>query len=58
MRGGANRAPRHGTVLVAVVLAILGALGTWGPLLPDRVGGWLFVAATVVMLLGIFLPGL
>jgi len=54
----ANRAPRYVTILVAVLLAILGALATWGPLLPDRWGVWLFVASTVVLLLGVFVPGL
>lgn len=54
----ANRAPRYVTILVAVVLALLGALATWGPVLPDRVGVWLFVASTVVMLLGVFVAGL
>ena len=54
----ANRAPRYATILVAVLLAVLGALSTWGPLLPDRAGVWLFVASTVVLLLGVFLPGL
>lgn len=54
----ANRAPRYVTILVAVVLTVLGALATWGPLLPDSWGVWLFVAATVVMLLGVFVPGL
>ena len=55
--GSANRAPRHATVLVAVVLMLLGALATWGRVAPGA-GGWLFVVATVVMLLGVFLPGL
>ena len=55
---GANRAPRYATILVAVILAVLGALATWGPILPDRAGVWLFVASTVVMLLGVFLAGL
>jgi hypothetical protein len=55
---GPNRAPRYGTIGVAVVLAILGAAATWGPVLPDKVGVWLFVASTVVMLLGVFLAGL
>jgi hypothetical protein len=54
---GANRAPRYITILVAVVLAILGALGMFGPL-PDDLGAWFAVAATVVMLLGVFVPGL
>jgi hypothetical protein len=55
-RGG-NRAPRYLTILVAVVLAVVGALGMFGPL-PDRAGAWLAVVATVVLLLGVFLPGL
>lgn len=54
---GANRAPRYLTILVAVILAVVGALGMFGPL-PDRFGGWCAVAATVVLLLGVFLPGL
>lgn len=53
-----NHAPRYGTILVAVLLAVAGALGTFGSLLPDRLGGWLCVASTVVLLLGVFLPGL
>jgi hypothetical protein len=54
---GANRAPRYGTILVAFLLGIVGLLGMFGPL-PDRFGGWCCVAATVVMLLGVFVPGL
>jgi hypothetical protein len=53
----ANRAPRHATVLVSLLLMLLGAIGTWGKVAPG-VGGWMFVAATVLMLLGVFLPGL
>lgn len=53
----ANRAPRYVTILVAVVLAALGALFTWGPL-PDTPGVWLFTLSTVVLLLGVFVPGL
>lgn len=54
----ANRAPRYLTILVAVVLALLGALGTFGSVLPDRLGAYLCVASTVVLLLGVLLPGL
>ena len=53
-----NHAPRYVTILVAVLLALAGALGTFGSLLPDRLGAWLCVASTVVLLLGVFLPGL
>jgi uncharacterized membrane protein YhaH (DUF805 family) len=52
-----NRAPRYLTILVAVIVAAVAALCTWGPG-PDRAGAWLFVVSTVVMLLGVFVPGL
>lgn len=57
MAASANRAPRYVTIGVAVVLAALGALFTWGPL-PDTPGVWLFALSTVVLLLGVFVPGL
>jgi hypothetical protein len=52
-----NRAPRWITILVALVLVAIGVLGTFVDLFPERVGVWAFVAASAVMLLGIFLPG-
>jgi hypothetical protein len=55
---GANRAPRYVTILVAVILALVGLLGTFGSVLPDKVGAYLCVASTVVLLLGVFVPGL
>ena len=56
---GSNRAPRYITILVAIILAVIGAIGTIGGALePGSAGEWLLVAATVVMLLGVFLPGL
>ncbi len=58
MSPAANRAPKWITILVALVLVGIGALGTFGNVLPNRVGVWSFVAATVVMLLGVFLRGL
>ena len=53
-----NRAPRWLTIIVALVLIFVGALGTFAGVLPDKVGVWSFVAASVVMILGILLPGL
>jgi hypothetical protein len=52
-----NRAPKWITIVVALVLAGLGALGTFGNVLSEDVGVWLSVAATAVMLLGVFLRG-
>ena len=48
-----NHAPKLGTVLVAVLLTVIGVLGTFVPLLPFRVGAWSYAAATLVMLIGV-----
>jgi hypothetical protein len=53
-----NRAPRWMTILVALVLIVVGVLGTFADVLPEKVGVWSYVAASVVMILGILLPGL
>jgi hypothetical protein len=43
---------------VALVLIIVGLLGTYGTLLPDSVGILAFVAATVLLLLGMVVRGI
>ncbi|MCA1726921.1 MAG: hypothetical protein LC722_04520 [Actinobacteria bacterium] len=53
-----NRAPKLFTILIAVVLVIVGALGTFGNLVPENVGIWSYIAASVVMLLGVVFRGL
>jgi uncharacterized membrane protein len=58
MHAGSNRQPRWITIIVALVLTLIGIVGTFVDILPEKVGAWSFVAATVVMLLGVFLPGL
>ncbi|HWH36349.1 MAG TPA: hypothetical protein VNT28_01055 [Candidatus Limnocylindrales bacterium] len=64
-RFGSQRAPRNATVLVALVLLAIGVLGTFLGLIPAiagisgaTIGILAYVAATIVMLLGIFLRGL
>jgi hypothetical protein len=47
-----NFAPTARTIIVALVLIIVGLLGTYGTLLPDRVGIVAFVAATAILLVG------
>jgi hypothetical protein len=47
-----NFAPTVRTIIVALILIIVGLVGTFGTWLPDRVGIVAFVAATVVLLLG------
>jgi hypothetical protein len=52
-----NRAPKLFTILIAAVLVVIGAVGTFGHLYED-VGAWTFVVASVVMLLGVTFRGL
>jgi hypothetical protein len=63
--GRMNFAPRMPTIIVALVLVIVGLLGTFGGLLPSiagldsaTIGVWAFVVATVVLLLGIVFEGI
>jgi hypothetical protein len=47
-----NFAPTAPTIIVALVLMLAGLLGTYGTMLPDRVGVLAFVAAIVLLLVG------
>ena len=65
MGGRMNFAPRMPTIIVALALILIGLLGTFGGLLPDVaglsseiLGAWAFVAAAVVMGLGIAFEGI
>jgi hypothetical protein len=65
MGGRMNFAPRMPTIIVALALVLIGLLGTFGGLLPELagmssevLGAWAFVAAAVVMLLGIAFEGI
>jgi hypothetical protein len=60
-----QRAPRGITIAVAVMLVLVGIAGTFLGLIPDAaglrgetIGVLAYVAAAVVMLLGIFVRGL
>jgi hypothetical protein len=46
------------TILVSVILVIVGVLGTFGNVLPDRVGVLAYIAAGILMLLGIYARGI
>ena len=65
MRGRANFAPRWPTILIGVALTVIGAIGTFGGLLPtvagmssQTLGAWSFVAAAVVLMLGVLIEGI
>jgi hypothetical protein len=47
-----NFAPTARTIIVALVLIIVGLLGTYGSFLSDRVGIISFVLATAILLIG------
>jgi hypothetical protein len=47
-----NFAPTARTIVVALGLILVGLLGTYGKLLSDKIGILAFVAATVLLILG------
>jgi hypothetical protein len=53
-----NFAPTARTIIVALVLIIVGLLGTYGTVLSDSVGILALVAATVLLLLGMVFRGI
>ena len=53
MHSRTNFAPTARTIIVALVLMLAGLLGTYGTVLPDRVGVLAFVASIVLLLLGV-----
>lgn len=53
-----NRAPKLFTILIAAVLVGVGALGTFADVLPETVGIWSYIAASVVMLAGVVFRGI
>ena len=50
--GRTNFAPTARTIIVALVLIVIGLLGTYGTLVPDVVGILAFVVAIGLLLLG------
>jgi CBS-domain-containing membrane protein len=47
-----NFAPTARTIIVALVLIIVGLLGTYGTVVPDNVGIVAFLGATAILLFG------
>jgi hypothetical protein len=47
-----NHAPTTTTILVAIVLIVVGILGTFGSLVPERPAILAFVAATILLIAG------
>jgi hypothetical protein len=62
---GSQHAPRGITILVGAILVLIGVLGTFLGLIPSvgsiagtTIGVAAYVAATIVMLAGVFVRGL
>ena len=60
-----NFAPRMPTIIVALALVLIGLLGTFVGALPELagqsgevIGAWAFVAAAVVLVLGMVFEGI
>jgi hypothetical protein len=47
-----NFAPTARTIIVAMILILVGLLGTYGSVVPERVGILAYVVATVLLILG------
>jgi CBS-domain-containing membrane protein len=47
-----NFAPTAKTIIVALVLMLLGLLGTYGAVVPDSVGILAFLGASAILLFG------
>lgn len=56
--GRSQHAPRMPTILVALALMVVGLFATFGTILTDEIGAWSFVAAAVILVLGIFIEGI
>ena len=56
--GRTNFAPTARTIIVSLVLIIVGLLGTYGTIVPDTVGIIAFVAATILLLIGMVVRGI
>jgi hypothetical protein len=63
--GRMNFAPRMPTIIVALALMLIGLLGTFAGLLPavaglssETIGAWAFVAAAIVLFVGMIFEGI
>jgi hypothetical protein len=52
--GHTRYTPRTVTIAVAAILVLVGIAGTFGNIIPDTYGVYAFVAAFVLMVLGLF----
>ena len=53
-----NFAPTARTIIVALVLILVGLLGTYGSVVSHAIGSLAFVSATVLLVLGMVFRGI
>ena len=53
-----RQTPTMATIGLAVILVIVGILGTFATVVPERVSVLAYIAAGIVMLLGMFARGI
>ncbi len=65
MGGRINFAPRMPTIIVALILVLIGLLGTFGGMLPtvagmssQTIGAWSFIVAAIVLFAGMIFKGI
>jgi hypothetical protein len=56
-----QHAPRFETIVIALIVTIVGVLGTFGKIIPTiagfdsvTIGMWCYIVATVILLIGVF----
>ena len=60
MRVRSNYAPKFETIIVALIVTIVGVLGTFGKIIPTiagfdsvTIGMWCYIVATVILMIGV-----
>ena len=60
MRMRSNYAPKFETIIVALIITIVGVLGTFGKVIPTiggydsvTIGMWCYILATVILMIGV-----
>jgi hypothetical protein len=53
-----RRVPTMATIVLAVILVIIGVLGTFASVVPERPAVYAYIAAGILMLLGLFVRGI
>jgi hypothetical protein len=53
-----RRTPTRTTILISIILVIVGILGTFANVVPNQIAVLAYIAAGILMLLGIYARGI